>query len=124
MPYVARDENGHIAEVAETPSERAGEHVALDSPELVRFLTGQEVAQQMGRGHGPDQEIQSELAASDLELVRVIEDLIGVLIEKQVIMMTDLPKAAQTKLSKRFSLRSKLQDLGNIVGEPEEVMLP
>jgi len=124
MPYVARDNNGRIVEVAETPSKITGEHLALDDPELVGFLSGEDGARPKERIHGASREIQSELEASDLELVRVIEDLIGVLIEKQVIMMTDLPKAAQTKLSKRFRLRSKLQDLGNIVGDPEEVMLP
>ena len=45
-------------------------------------------------------------------------------IDKGVIMMTDLPKAAQDKIASRGALRSKLKDLGGIVAETEEIMLP
>ena len=68
--------------------------------------------------------IRSELEASDLDLIRVVEDLIAVLVDKGVIMMTDLPKAAQDKIASRGALRSKLKDLGSIVAEAEDIMLP
>ena len=70
------------------------------------------------------QVIQSELQASDLEMVRVLEDLIFTLIDRGVIMMTDLPKAAQEKIHARTDLRDRLNDLGAIVGESEEILLP
>ena len=70
------------------------------------------------------QAIRSELEASDLDFIRVVEDLIAALVDKGVIMMTDLPKAAQDKIASRGALRSKLKDLGGIVAETEEIMLP
>jgi len=48
------------------------------------------------------------LAASDPELARVTEDLIGVLVKKGVILFTDLPDAVQNKLLEREALRHKL----------------
>ena len=69
--------------------------------------------------------VRHELAGSDLEFVRVLEDLIDVLIEKRVIMLTDLPPAARRKLSLRSNLRDRLSDLTDIVGDNEEdVFLP
>ncbi len=49
------------------------------------------------------------LNATDAELARVTEDLIGVLVKKGVIIFTDLPDAVQRKLLDREALRTKLQ---------------
>jgi FMN phosphatase YigB (HAD superfamily) len=114
MPYVARDDQGKIIDVQERETEAAYEQVALDDPELVTYLNN-------GLGHA---EIQAELEASDMEFIRVIEDVIAVLIDKRVFMLTDLPPAAQEKLSRRYGLRSRLSDLGGIISEQEEFMLP
>ena len=114
MPYVARDDQGQITDVQERETEMAYEQVALDDPELLSFLNN-------GLG---ESEIRAELEASDLEFIRVIEDVITVLIDKRVFMLTDLPQAAQEKLAKRYGLRSKLTDLGEIVSDHEDIMLP
>ncbi len=114
MPYVTRDQNGHIAAVHATQSAEATEKLAPGDPELVEFL---------GRTSG-SAELQNALVVSDLELVRVLEDLITVLIDKRIIMLTDLPKAAQQKLAHRYDLRSRLADLGGIVAEQEDIPLP
>lgn len=114
MPYVARDERGHIVEVEERETESAYEQVALDDPELMSFLGGSP----------GEAAIQAELEASDLEFIRVIEDVITVLIDKRIFMLTDLPPAAQEKLARRYNLRSKLSDLGGIISEHEDIMLP
>ena len=114
MPYVTRDQNGRIAAVHATQSAEATEKLAPGDPELMEFLgrTGASVG------------LQSALLTSDLELVRVLEDLIAVLIDKRIIMLTDLPKAAQQKLAHRYDLRSQLADLGGIVAEQEDIPLP
>lgn len=114
MPYVARDDQGHITDVQERETEAAYEQVALDDPELVSYLSN-------GLGQA---EIQAELEASDFEFIRVIEDVITVLIDKRVFMLTDLPPAAQEKLARRYHLRSKLTDLGSIIADHEDIMLP
>ncbi len=119
MPYVSRSDDGKIAGIHQEQTDTANEFLESDNPELVSFLT--QIGQQQDGKQG---EIHQELAASDLEMIRVLEDLITTLIDKRVLMMTDLPKAAQRKLSKRYALRSKLTDLGGIVGQNEEIMLP
>ncbi|MCB1910223.1 MAG: hypothetical protein KDH15_22895 [Rhodocyclaceae bacterium] len=59
------------------------------------------------------------LAGSDLPLVRVIEDLIDLLIEKDVIRFTDLPDAAQEKLMRRRSMRASSASLDLLCGGDE-----
>lgn len=59
------------------------------------------------------------LQKSDLELVRVLEDVIYVLTRKGVLSITDLPVAAQNKLSNRSQLRQELDSLENLLNEDE-----
>ena len=118
MPYVARDDQGQIIEVQERETEAAYEQVALDDPELVSYLND-------GVDDGSVRDnIRAKLEKSDLEFIRVIEDVITVLIDKRVFMLTDLPPAAQEKLAQRYNLRSKLSDLGGIISDHEDIMLP
>ena len=73
---------------------------------------------------GGTTEIRQALSATDLEMVRVLEDLIIVLIGSGIVKLTDLPKAAQDKLDRRLSLRAHLQGLDGIVGEADDIPLP
>ena len=114
MPYVIRDGDGRIVAVHAMQSEQAQERVSADDPGLREFIAAT----------GDSANLQSVLTASDLEMVRVLEDLIAVLIDKRIIMLTDLPEAAQRKLAHRYELRSQINDLGGIIGEQEEIMLP
>ena len=118
MPYVARDDQGQIIEVQERETEAAYEQVALDDPELVSYLNDG-IDDSAVRDN-----IRAKLEKSDLEFIRVIEDVITVLIDKRVFMLTDLPAAAQEKLAQRYNLRSKLSDLGGIISDHEDIMLP
>lgn len=100
--FVARDKQGSVTSVALVLDAVHTEAVPADSPELAAF----------------GQLLQGETAkflASDLALVRVLEDLIEVLIEKDVLRFTDLPEAAQHKLMERKSLRglNLLEDSDN-----------
>jgi FMN phosphatase YigB (HAD superfamily) len=117
MPYVARDDQGQIIDAQERETASVHEQVALDDPELVSYLNGR------SDDEAPA-DIRAELEASDLELIRVIEDVITVLIDKRIFMLTDLPAAAQQKLARRYNLRSKLSDLGGIISDHEDIMLP
>ncbi|RMD64785.1 MAG: hypothetical protein D6826_01655 [Alphaproteobacteria bacterium] len=120
MPFVVRDDNGRIVEVHARASASAREEVAAGDPELRRFLDGLDGPNDGGGGRN----LQNVLAQSDLDLIRVLEDLITVLIDKRIIVLTDLPPAAQEKLAHRYRLRSRLADLQGIVVESEEVLLP
>ncbi len=114
MPYVTRDADGRIVAVHAIQSHETQERLSADDSELREFIaaTSDSVS------------LQSALISSDMEMVRVLEDLIAVLIDKRIIMLTDLPQAAQKKLSRRYELRGRLNDLGGIVAEQEEIMLP
>jgi hypothetical protein len=57
-----------------------------------------------------------ELAPSDLPMIRVLEDLIDLLVERSVIRFTDLPQPAQEKLVSRRSARQSLRRL-NLLGD-------
>lgn len=117
MPYVTRDETGRITGVQEHATAAAREEMSVHDPELLSYLN----AHANGGSHA---DIRAELEASDRELIRVIEDVITVLIDKRVFMLTDLPAAAQDKLARRYNLRSKLSDLSTIISEHEDIMLP
>lgn len=43
---------------------------------------------------------------SDIGLIRVLEDLVDILIQKRVLSLTDFPQAAQVKLLERFIERT------------------
>lgn len=63
------------------------------------------------------------LQQSDLEMVRVLEDLIEVLMSKGVISITDLPPAAQNKLLNRAQARQALSGLEGLIGDDEERLI-
>jgi len=79
--------------------------VDLANPEVQRYL---EVA-------------MKQLSPSDTETIRVIEDLVDLLIEKKLILLTDLPAAAQKKLSERRQIRGDLGVLGNVIVDEEDI---
>lgn len=90
--YVCRDESGRIISISNQKSESISEVASINQPDVVEFL-GTLVPDETG------------FQASDLGLIRVLEDLIDVLIDKDVINFTDLPEAARDKLMKRRTLR-------------------
>lgn len=106
MPYVARGADGQIVSVSSAPSEGAKEEIAAESMELRSFV--EELA-----GHG------NVFENSDLRLIRAIEDVIDLLIQKNVICITDLPPAVQSKLMERRSLRHSLNAL-KLFGDDEQ----
>lgn len=61
------------------------------------------------------------LLESDLSLIRALEDLIDVLIQKDVLRLTDLPVSVQTKLLSRRRLRGSLRSL-SLLGSDGDVL--
>lgn len=66
-----------------------------------------------------DAEVQAFLRRLDVDLVRVLEDLIDLLIARGVFRFTDLPESAQHKLMFRKGLRSQWQSVPNPLGADE-----
>lgn len=99
MPYVKRDEAGQIVMVSNGVRADAAEEIAFDAPELRAFVEGL-----TDNGSGV-------FETSDMKLIRVIEDVIDLLIAKNVICITELPQPVQAKLMERRSLRNSLNSL-------------
>jgi hypothetical protein len=55
-------------------------------------------------------------------MARISEDLIDVLIGKNIINFTDFPKPAQDKLMRRRQLRSNLSTLTSLVGDDDSIL--
>jgi hypothetical protein len=107
MFHVLRNEDGSIASLSRT--ERPdGELLSDEHPDIQAFL---------GR---PAQ--ASSFNEADAEFVRVLEDLIDTLIIKNVIRHTDLPIAAQQKISKRKGLRNRMQGALNLLGGDQRII--
>lgn len=99
MPYVLRTADGLIASLHREPpagvAPQQAEQLPADHPEVLAFLDTRAE--------------QQRFASLDAELVRVLEDLIDVLIVRNVIRITDLPPQAQQKLCDRKEFRDRLQ---------------
>ncbi|MBT4890132.1 MAG: hypothetical protein HON65_11335 [Rhodospirillales bacterium] len=98
MPFVVRDAEGNIAGVYNQPVE-GGEELAADNAELLAFIQATAPATSGA---------EDEWVQADLALARVLEDLIDVLIEKNMINFTDFPEGAQKKLLSRRGMRKEM----------------
>ncbi|MCB1955164.1 MAG: hypothetical protein KDG55_05780 [Rhodocyclaceae bacterium] len=105
MLYVRRDGAGSIVSVSLVADEDHPEAAEAGSADVQRFV---------GRLGGAN-----PIASTDLGLVRVIEDLIDLLIARDLIRFTDLPDAAQEKLMERRSMRRSNRSLDLIPGNNE-----
>lgn len=93
MPFVLKDNSGKV--VATSLIEQQGEgwqKIEAHDADYILFL------EETLRASEPFRE-------SDISLARVLEDLITLLIERDVIRFTDFPRAAQKRLNERQELR-------------------
>lgn len=91
--FVKRGRDGEIIAVSRDMTPEIAEPLDTGAPELMQFLRG-EASDTLGA-----------FRASDLDVVRVLEDLVEVLVNRGVIQFTDLPDVAQRKLLSRKRLR-------------------
>jgi hypothetical protein len=98
MLYAIRNSEGRIVGLSET-AQAGSEPVDLYHPEVRAFLSVED------ENFSPD----SYLDQSDQAITRIIEDLIEVLIDKNLIIFTDLPNGAQRKLLTRKLARRMIQ---------------
>ena len=112
MAYIQRDQQGTIIAVFETPQGNAQESISLDSPELLEYL--------VNSTDGGD--ARTILSTSDIALIRVLEDLVNTLIDKKVILFTDLPLAAREKLASREKIRGHLNNLDNLMADDQGIL--
>lgn len=104
MPYITRDASGKVNK-ASARLLVGGDIVPHNHPEVVEFLRK--------RGQDPVQvEIAlAELRRTDGEMARAVEDIIMVLLKKNLFKMSDLPKPVQDRMSFRVKQRVLIQDI-------------
>lgn len=94
--YVQRNTQGDIIAVSREPTAEIAESVEDNSAELRAFLSNDDVV------------ANQELAQSDQDMARVLEDVVNLLIDRSIIRFTDLPPPAQQKLMNRRALRDQM----------------
>lgn len=95
-------EDGRCGEDRQRVTERR------DPPALNQGATPASLAVRQELNDGLEQ-----LEASDLELIRVLEDLVILLVEQEIIRYSDLPAAARRKLDQRALVRADLEGLAD-----------
>ena len=93
--FVKRNATGEIIAISKVADGNIGEALADDSPELLQFIQSEKSPEQIA------------LEQTDQSMARVMEDVVGLLVEQGVIRFTDLPTIAQDKLLNRRELRGK-----------------
>jgi len=111
MPYINRSADGSIQGISLIDTQQPGwEFVEATDGEYLKFLD------QVHQVHNPFRE-------SDIQLIRVLEDLIGLLIERDVIRFTDFHTAAQQRLNDRQMLRKRTRGY-NLIDEEKFMFSP
>jgi len=110
MTYVVRDKDGCVISVLAGSSGAQASRLKASNQEIDAMLSQEDAAK----------ELQEVLVASDLSFVRVLEDLIGVLLEKGVIMLTDLPEMAREKMMQRQTVRAYLTNFSDLIDDTKE----
>lgn len=94
--YVVRDQDGKVVGLS---ADGSGEAASISDPDVQAFLR--------------------EL---DVDLVRVLEDVIDLLVAGGVFRFTDLPDSAQQKLLFRKTLRSQWQPVPDPLGTGDDLL--
>lgn len=110
MPYVTRNKNGEIQAIHATPPPRTkAEWIAPEQlDDVINFLNASNNAEQS----------YTFMRTSDMELVRVLDDLIDLLCAKHIIVFTELPETAQHKLAMRKRMRK--EGIASLIDEDEK----
>ncbi|MGS2716992.1 hypothetical protein ACVBE9_02375 [Eionea flava] len=103
MPYFQRDVSGTIISLRKEQDDTHTEFLAPTHPEIIQFLTADKQS-------SDDNKAKETLSESDLDFARATEDVINLLIQKNIILFTELPPEVQAKMAGREKLRSNLQN--------------
>lgn len=112
MFYVQRDNGGQLQRVEAAPFDEYTEMLPADNAEVQEWFADDTVENSL-----------KQLKQSDLDMIRVLEDLIEVLTAKGVFSITDLPAGAQAKLLNRSTARKALGSLTNLIEQDEDSLI-
>ncbi|MFO7964966.1 MAG: hypothetical protein R6U50_13670 [Desulfobacterales bacterium] len=107
MLYVERDRDGKIISLHKQPKPGVDEQKTVMDDEVLAFIentTNSDAYMQL-------------LSLSDSGAVRIIEDLIDLLVRKNIIHFMELPKVAREKIIERRHIREKLSTQNIVVDD-------
>ena len=104
MPFVKRNESGDIVAVSQEAGPGFIEELPNSNKEIQAF--GIQLRS------NPE-----SIETTDQDFIRVLEDVVQLLIEKGVIIFTELPQSAQDKISLRQRLRTKLSNQLHLIDD-------
>ena len=101
MPYIERSATHEVIALFLQAPQPSAEWLSLDHPDVLAFLARSDDRGAAGLPH-------EVLATLDRAMIRVLEDLVDVLVDKQIIQLSDLPEKARYKVMARKEFRSAL----------------
>ena len=112
MPYVTRNKKGEITSIysALPPNAKAEWVTPEQMDEVINFLNASQSAEHS----------YTFMETSDLELIRVLDDLVELLCDKHLISFTELPETAQKKLGMRKQVRKSMESFSSLIDEDEK----
>lgn len=113
MLYVERNDKGEIIAVRrQSPGKQDGEKLSLLNAEVLTFLS---------RADNEINSLAQILSLTDESIIRVLEDLIDLLIKKNIILFTELPEQAQEKIRERKQARERIS-LDPLMVDDEDIL--
>lgn len=115
MLYVSRDESGLVSGIFLSSHPEATECLPNEHPDILNFFGG-ELPENL-KHHA-----LMDLTQSDIGFIRVIEDVVDLLIHKNILTFTDLPEKVREKILSRKDARGRLAGSNDLV-VPDEKLL-
>ena len=115
MPYVSRNADGQVIGIFLNSQQNATEFLPSDHPDILMFFGGAVPG-------NLDRTALSDLTLSDLGFIRVIEDVLDLLIDKNILTFTELPEKTREKILSRKDARGRLAGSNDLV-VPDEGLL-
>ena len=109
--YITIDENNNITGYGKNGDIEITEYPTIDGQPAHKNLckwNGEKVILKNQNEIDSDNAVKM-LPETDNSMIRIIEDLIDTLIDKNVIALNDLPKEAKDKINNRKTLRNKIK---------------
>ena len=106
MIYVKRDGTGQVTAISKEPMEGFEQTDESAVSEIEEMLASSS---------------DSLFQNSDLEFIRVLDDVIDLLISKNLVLFTELPEVVQEKYTQRTQMRERRRDSLNLL-EDEEIL--
>lgn len=109
MIYVKRDEKNQIIDICFDPK-----------PDYVKSSIFNEEVKNFIQKTDNQETVKRIIYDLDLDMVRITEDIIDVLIKKEILLFTDFPEAVQNKLLFKRFLRQSLSQNGLSYSDDDE----